>query len=159
MIWFLALFLGGTLLFLLELYLPGGVLGAIGGGMILGSIIYAFRYFPEWRMQIIMGEILVVIGVFFLWAKTFHRTRMGKKLILEEKIKGREPEEISWLGKEGITLTPLRPVGIALIDGRRKGVIAEGLFIEKGKRVRVTGVKGKELLVREIEEKGGKKNG
>ena len=39
-----------------------------------------------------------------------------------------------WLGRTGTALSPLRPAGIAEIDGARVDVVSDGGFIEAGRR-------------------------
>lgn len=52
------------------------------------------------------------------------------------------------VGKTGETLTPLRPAGMADIDGVRMNVVSEGDFIPKGKRVSIERVEGSRVVVR-----------
>jgi len=155
MMWVPILFLGGLILIFLEVYLPGGILGSIGGGMIFASMILSYRYYPNYAPFIIGGEILLTGFVLYFWVKTFHTTRMGKKLILDQSLPSVESNLQKYVGKEGITLTPLRPVGIAQIAGERIPAKAEGMFIGKGKRVQVIGFSGKEVIVKEMKEKEG----
>ena len=49
-----------------------------------------------------------------------------------------------------MTITPLRPAGKALIEGKRVDVISEGGFIERGAQVQVIQVEGLRVVVREL---------
>ncbi|NOZ64344.1 MAG: hypothetical protein GXO71_05340 [Caldiserica bacterium] len=156
----LLFYLGGLLLIFLELYLPGGILGTIGSVLIVVSMVYAYRIriIPQQAPLIIAFQILLGGILIYIWIKQFHRTRWGKRLILEENedvSKGyvaQEKELENLVGKEGITLTLLRPVGIAEVEGKRVGVVTEGIYVGKGKKVRVLEVSGNRLKVKEIEE-------
>jgi membrane-bound serine protease (ClpP class) len=53
-----------------------------------------------------------------------------------------------WLGKTGTALSPLRPAGIADIDGTRVDVVSDGGFIDTGTRIDVTRVDGNRIVVR-----------
>jgi membrane protein implicated in regulation of membrane protease activity len=53
-----------------------------------------------------------------------------------------------WLGKHGTTFSPLRPAGIAEIDGERVDVVSEGEFIDVGMPIVVTRVDGNRIVVR-----------
>lgn len=55
-----------------------------------------------------------------------------------------------YLGKEGTALTILRPSGTIDIDGRRIDAVSEGGFITKGSRIRVVGIEGNHVTVKEI---------
>ncbi|MDZ4347595.1 MAG: NfeD family protein [Candidatus Binatia bacterium] len=62
---------------------------------------------------------------------------------------GSAPEsDRRWLGKTGTALSPLRPAGIAEIEGERVDVVSEGDLIEAGAPVVVTGVDGNRIVVR-----------
>ena len=54
------------------------------------------------------------------------------------------------LGKEGVTVTVLNPVGFAEFAGVRLNVVSEGQYLEKNVKVRVTKVEGAKILVRPI---------
>ena len=54
------------------------------------------------------------------------------------------------LGREGQTLTVLKPVGVADFDGVRLNVVSEGTYLSKDVRVKVTKVEGTKIIVREI---------
>jgi len=55
------------------------------------------------------------------------------------------------VGREGVTVTPLRPAGMAEIDGAKVDVVALGDFIERDVRVRVVDNSGNRVVVRRIE--------
>jgi membrane-bound serine protease (ClpP class) len=54
------------------------------------------------------------------------------------------------LGQRGETATPLRPAGIALIDGGRVDVVSEGEMIEAGVPIVVTRMEGNRIVVRRV---------
>ena len=53
-----------------------------------------------------------------------------------------------WLGMRGVAGSPLRPAGIATIDGERVDVVSEGQFIEPGCPVEVIRIDGNRIVVR-----------
>ncbi|MBI3991210.1 MAG: hypothetical protein HY350_03570, partial [Candidatus Omnitrophica bacterium] len=57
-------------------------------------------------------------------------------------------------GKEGVSITTLRPSGTALIEGKRIDVVTNGVFLQKGTTIKVTIVEGSRVVVRPAE-KGG----
>ena len=157
----LSLYFGGLLLIFLELYLPGGILGTIGSLLIVASMVYTYRILPHQAPYFISFQILLAGILVYLWVKEFHRTRWGKRLILEEEEstgKGyvaQEKDLETLTGKEGITLTPLRPGGIAEVEGKRVGVVTEGVYVGKGEKIEVLEVAGNRLKVKEKKKKGG----
>jgi membrane-bound serine protease (ClpP class) len=60
------------------------------------------------------------------------------------------PEDLRWLAKRGHAASPLRPAGIATIEGKRVDVISEGELIEPGQPIEVVRVDGNRIVVRRI---------
>lgn len=54
----------------------------------------------------------------------------------------------SYLGKTGSALTPLRPAGVAMVDGIRIDVATEGEFIAAGSRIKVVAMDTRRYFVR-----------
>jgi membrane-bound serine protease (ClpP class) len=50
-------------------------------------------------------------------------------------------------GKQGISVTDLRPAGIALIEGKRLDVVTDGDYINANTPILVTGVTGNQIIV------------
>ena len=99
----------------------------------------------------ILTPITIVVGF-----KVFPRTPVGKKLILKPTTEtaadrgssGVTEEDYSQLlDKKGKTITPLRPSGIAEIEGNRYSVVAEGEMINKGIEIVVINIKGNNIVV------------
>lgn len=149
----LILFVVGIALVILELFLPGGIVGAIGAISILGSLFLATDNVVH------MGiSILIAIGVSIITSIIMIRV-FGKKMSLFKKIiltdstntengyvSNRNRTEL--LGLEGVTLTQLRPAGTVLIENERIDVVSEGEFIQKDKNVIVVKVEGARIVVR-----------
>jgi len=57
------------------------------------------------------------------------------------------PSDESIVGAEGVTVTPLRPAGAAMIHGKRVDVVTDGVYIGEGQRVRVREVHGSRIVV------------
>lgn len=53
-----------------------------------------------------------------------------------------------WLGRPGTAVSPLRPSGIADIDGARVDVVSDGVFLDAGSPIVVTRVDGNRIVVR-----------
>ncbi len=141
----------GFILFLMELFTPGfGLPGIVGILFILGG---CFLLLKE---SLILGVIALIVSLVLvvLFFKFFKRSLFWKRIRLDaHEAKGegfRAQEDLSYLvEKTGISLTPLKPTGIALIEGGRIDVSAEGLYIEKGKKIKVVALKDNQLIVRE----------
>jgi membrane-bound ClpP family serine protease len=148
-------------LFFVELLLPtGGLLGIAGLLAGVAGVVCLFRYDTAWGFSGLLA-MLVLVPAFTAFAfKIWPHTPMGRRIIgtpteeqaeaklLEEK---KERDRIAALvGKEGLVLTALRPVGAIEIDGVRHDALAETTFVNPGRRVRVVYADGSQIKVREI---------
>ncbi|MCM8766264.1 MAG: hypothetical protein NC920_05465 [Candidatus Omnitrophica bacterium] len=146
--------LGYVLLAIEILIIPGfGVLGISG----IISLILA-SYFSYTRLNLWLGLTVSagsLILIILSW-KLFPKTSFWKKLRLEEqetKEAGFKPYKgnlSELINKGGRTLSPLRPIGLCLIEGKRIEAISEGgVFIEKDKSVLVVRTEGNRVVVKE----------
>jgi membrane-bound serine protease (ClpP class) len=126
--------------------LSGLSLSLIGGGATWDFILKAVG-------RVIFSLLLALIGSLVL-LRFLPRLPFGKKLILATGLAAGEgyaspPEtDRSWLGKGGTTVSPLRPSGIADVEGERVDVVSDGEFIEAGAQIVVSRVDGNRIVVR-----------
>lgn len=153
---YIVLLLIGLFLLGAEIYLPGGVIGFIGVLALIGAVIAGFYAFgAQWGFFSAVAIIVLSGLCIVIWIKYFPRTGMGKKLTLSRDGKPYRsaPDEFKGLiGKEGIAQSHLRPSGMALVDGRRIDVVAEGSWIPDGMRIRIVAVEGNRVIVRPVSE-------
>ncbi|NLY17807.1 MAG: hypothetical protein GX045_02360 [Clostridiaceae bacterium] len=149
------IFIVGLIFLIIEIFTPGfGVSGGIGLVLlVIGILITASTPF-EALVMIIM--LLAIIGLALtIILHSTARGKLSKTLILNEKLNkesgfiGTEDLEY-FVGKEGITVTTLRPAGIAEFDGVKLDVVSEGEFIPNGTRVKIIKVSGRRIVVRDI---------
>lgn len=156
------MFIAGVVLILLEIFLiPGfGIAGISGIVLIFLSIFLSligseqFLTFDAISLAIIQLAFAVVTALvlLFLLAKYLPKSELFNRLVLSEAEKAEEgyvsvSEEQSLLGKIGVTVSILRPVGIAEIDGKRVEVVSDGEFIKPGTKVKVIKVEGMKVVV------------
>ena len=58
-----------------------------------------------------------------------------------------EPRYRALVGKEGQSVTDLRPSGVARIDGSKYSVVTSGEYIERDERIRVLRTEGSRVVV------------
>jgi membrane-bound serine protease (ClpP class) len=141
----------GFLLMLTEMFLPGGVLGVLGGLMLVAAVIVGYVKLGAFGGTIVLCVVLVCGLVGFCVAMAiFPRTTVGRKMTLGQTSSDGDglDSALPAVGSEGIALTLLRPAGKALIDGRRVDVVAEGEFIEAQQPVVVIAADGMSIAVR-----------
>lgn len=150
---FIILFVIGILLIGAELFVPGGILGAMGGLMLLGAIGAAFFISPAFGLAAAGAAAVLSVVSIALWITLFPKTGLGKKMTLAQDVKTYKSSETgleALLHKEGVASSDLRPGGFAIIEGRRVNVVSEGGMISRDTPVRVTMIEGNRVVVRAL---------
>lgn len=136
---------------LTEMFLPGGVLGVLGGLALLTAVGLGYAEFgPMGGTMLLCGlGALTLIG-FCVWMAVFPRTVVGRRLTLGRTLTTGDtmPASSPLVGREGVAITPLRPAGTARIDERRVDVVAESELIEAGAEIEVIAAGGTRIVVR-----------
>jgi membrane-bound serine protease (ClpP class) len=160
----LIIFIIGVILLGLEIFvIPGfGIAGISGIILILISLLMALISKPfTWTnlkeaISILTSSFVAVFFLFLIFLKFLPQTKAGKRFILAT-VEDRKAGFISasekfhhLVGKEGISLTPLRPTGKALIEGEKIEVLTEGEYIEPDQKVKVIRVEGNKVFVSQI---------
>ena len=141
----------GIVAILAELFLPtAGLLGIAGLGSIVASIVIVYRRFGGLAGSLYLAAVAVLTPVLIvLYFKFFPRSPIGRWLI-SRKPPGPVPSPYDALaGREGRTLTVLRPVGLVLIGDKKYSAVSGGEFIEKDRPVKVLKVEGSRIVVRQ----------
>ena len=154
--WFeLILFMGGILLIIIELYVPGfGIFGIGGISCILVSIFLTLGGNME-AVTILSISLVVAIIAFLLILKFLPSSKLWGKMVLGESENSQggfnsSYDYSSYLGREGVVFSLLRPAGMMTIDGEQINVVSEGQYIEPGVKVKVVSVNGSRIVVRSV---------
>jgi len=143
----------GFILFLIEMLTPGfGLTGIIG---LLFLIIGCYLSYTKLNFFAGLAVSILSLILVILFFKLFPKSIVWKKIRLDlnlDKEKGFvSVENLSkFLGKEGITLTVLKPTGIAKIDQQKIDVVSKEPFIDKDKKIKVIEVIGNKVIVEEV---------
>jgi len=158
----LLLFASGLGLLVLEVFvIPGfGVAGVLGIAALIGGLsLSLFGAGASWEFilkaagRVVFSLLLALVASLAL-LRFLPRLPFGRRLILETGLSAGEgyasapAADKSWLGKGGVAVSPLRPAGIAEIEGERVDVVSDGEFIEPGEPITVTRVDGNRIVVR-----------
>lgn len=147
------LFLSGVILLGAEVFVPGGILGALGGLAMLAGCVLAFLDFGFVGGLSSAGIGVALIGL-MLWAEfvVLPKTRAGKKLFLEAEVKGASQGAVAdadaVIGKAAVAATVLSPSGYVEVEGRRYEAFSQSGFVEKGGRLVVVALDNFRLIVR-----------
>ena len=151
----LILCLIGMALLIIELLLPGfGVSGIMGIICLVAVIVIQFLTASPKTAYIVAA---VLIAVLILMIVLFmYSMRKGvlfrSPIVLKDKIDAEavHTEAISpelLVGKQGKVVSPLRPSGIVMIDGKRYSVESQAVYVEKDAVVTVVSVEGTKITV------------
>jgi len=160
----LLLGLGMLLLAVEVLAFPGfGVIGALGVMSLLVGLALSLLS-PGSTAGVIVGvltrlitSVLVAVLAALALLRFLPRTPFGRKLVLDSGMTADQgyisapEEEIKLLGLAGVAVSPLRPAGLAAIEGRRIDVISEGEYLDAGEPILVIRVDGNRVVVRKGE--------
>lgn len=135
--------------------LNDGTLSIIGLAMMILSVALAA---PSW-----VAGLYAAIGIFlggmmsFTFLKVFKKRNMWQKITLFDKLTeeagyssiNQEYKEL--VGKSGITLTDMRPIGTVRIEEKDYSALTQGKWLVKGTKVVVEQVDGTKIQVKEID--------
>lgn len=160
----IALLGAGAILIALEIFVvPGfgvaGILGAIllfaGLSLSLVGAGTGLRGLLAAAAQIAFALLLALAGGLGL-LRVLPRVPFGRRLVLGARLDGRlgrrEPrsEPRIRIGTYGTALSPLRPAGIAEIEGARVDVVSRGEYVPAGEPIEVILVEGNRVVVRRV---------
>jgi membrane-bound serine protease (ClpP class) len=132
--------------------IAGLTLSLLGTGASVASVIAAVS-----RVAI---SLLVALAASVALLRFLPKLPFGRRLVLDTGLGAdtgyaSAPEsDRRWLGKQGTTLSPLRPAGIAEFDGMRVDVVSQGEWIDAGEPIDVVRVDGNRIVVRRAQASG-----
>jgi membrane-bound serine protease (ClpP class) len=154
----IALLVAGFLLIILEIFLPGGVIGTVGVLLLLaGSVLCFHMYGAAVGTTVLVGSLVAATLIIYLGYKMIRRSRMSKNIFLESAesteagFSASDQELKGLVGAVGVAESDLRPAGIADFSDHRVSVVTEGDYIHAGERIRVVEVESNRVVVERAE--------
>ena len=149
------LFVLGIILLLVEIFAPGFGVFAVGGILCICASIVLTSASVEAGLRALVIAVIISAVVGYLAFKYFLRKGILRRFINQEALTAeqgfRSSVDYSYLqGKEGLTVTPLRPSGFVEVDDERFNVVSEGDFIALGEQVIISKIEGNRIVVRPI---------
>ena len=142
----------GVVVVIAEVILPsGGILSIVALGAFGYSLFMIFNEISKavgiafLAGDIVLIPILVIAGLKLL-AKS--PVTLRKTLSRQEGVSSQPSELDRYMDMQGAAVTDLRPVGTAVINGKRVDVVTRGEYIEKNAAIIVTAVTGNQIIVR-----------
>ena len=160
------LFILGVVLIIAEIFfIPGfGIFGILGIIFVVGSLFLGLIGDLPTVDGSILSAAIIQLGATFVFTgiviailiKYLPKTEMMNNLILHDSIDAKVdytssiPDNSHLIGKEGISLTDLRPSGTAMFGGKRYDVVADNEYINHNCKIKVMSVEGMRIVVAEI---------
>ncbi len=140
----------GVIMLLIEAFTPNfgicGTLGIIFLSIFIGVVV-GIRYGLLVAALAFVG-LVIIAKLFYNYIK---RHQLYGKIILDETL-ACERSELGnlegLLGKEGMTKTPLKPLGVADFNGNAFEVCSDGEYILANKKIKVINVTKNKIIVR-----------
>lgn len=142
------LVLGLVLLFAEVAIVPGfgvaGVLGILALGS--GAVVAWTELGPFWG-AVTGGASLVAAIIALVWLP---KSRAGRRMVLShsQAEAHSQLDRSAFVGRRGVTVTPLRPTGRVRFGSDEVDVVTEGEYIDRNEEVEVTTVEGALVIVR-----------
>ncbi|MHA3775319.1 NfeD family protein [Verrucomicrobiota bacterium sgz303538] len=146
----LCLLILGAALLLIEVFIPGLVVGTMGVLALVGATVLTYMHEGTSAGNLLVFAELIAGTVFMIWWFWYvPKSGFAKRWTLHSHV----PPAVSGfngnlIGRVGEAVSVLRPAGIAAIDGQRVAVVSEGDLIQKGEALRVIQVEGNRVVVR-----------
>lgn len=148
------LFVLGIVLLVLEVFVPGAVLGVLGGiAMFVGCVISFSRF------GVVGGGLATLVALALLGIALYvefvllPKTRVGKKFFLHKSVDATSQPPVAdaaVIGKAGVASTTLAPSGYVVIEQRRYEAFSRSGLIAKGATVRVVEIDNFRLIVSQL---------
>ena len=145
------LFLVGVMFLAGEVFVPGAVLGILGGLAMAVGCGVAFAQLGA------VGGAVATVAAFALLGFTLYaeliwlpKTRLGKGMVVESKVEATSQPPIAAadiVGKIAVAETPLVPTGYVLVEGKRYEAFSPAGHVAKGASLRVAGQDNFRLIV------------
>ncbi|WP_255307042.1 nodulation protein NfeD [Paraliobacillus sp. PM-2] len=149
------LLLIGIVLMVVELFVPGGIIGVLGIVAVIGSLYMSAEDVGVMSMSIAIAFVVAIITSIILYKligleRGFFRHVILSDATTTEKGYVSSVNRLELIGLEGKSLTPLRPSGTAIFEGERLDVVTEGGYIASQQPVKIIKTEGSRIVVREF---------
>jgi membrane-bound serine protease (ClpP class) len=157
----IVLFFAGIILFMLELtpiptFGMGAILGVVGIflGVFLALAGDVSTLTPDRlkevtvTLAIALLGLLVLVGLIFKYAPGWPWLKKFTNQSVSGTISKFVEERKTLIGKQGTAITPLRPAGTAMIEGKKVDVVTDGEFVMPGTEIIVTATPANKVLVK-----------
>lgn len=144
----------GLVLILFEFYLPGAVLGILGGiSILVGIILFASQTASLIAIVLFIAGTAVAVGLlirFAIWRIVNAKPEYSIYSNANQEGYQASSYDQTAVGKTGIVITDLKPGGYILVEGRQHPAISISGYMAKGEHVTVIGGQEQSLMVKKL---------
>jgi membrane-bound serine protease (ClpP class) len=147
----------GIALMVVEVVIPGGLLGVLAGMALAGGVVAAFVEFGSIGGSVATGLALLIAAVtLYFEFVLLPKTRLARKFSMAETGSGRSQPEVAErdavLNREALAVTTLAPSGYVELAGRRYEAFCRTGHAVAGSRMRIVDIDNFRLVVTQIKE-------
>ena len=162
--WLPFIFILGLALIIIEVFvIPGfGIAGILGLFLMFGSVFFVFFQSTDnfgvalfWlSISVILTSVLAILATIYLpKSSPFEKIALSTVMSTDQGYHSAGTLDFnSFIGKTGVSLTPLRPAGTVRIENKRLDVVTVGDFIPQNTPIKVSEVEGSKIAVEAFEE-------
>jgi membrane-bound ClpP family serine protease len=146
------LFLIGVIFIAVEVIIPGGILGAIGGLLMFAGCAVAFSTYGTWggALALTAALLLGALALFFEF-RILPKTAIGRRAFLTTEVTGVSAalgkEALDLVGHPAEALTMLSPSGYVRVNGERYEAFSQSGQIPAGAMLDIVGADNFRLIV------------
>jgi membrane-bound ClpP family serine protease len=146
------LFLIGVVFIAVEVIIPGGILGAIGGLLMFAGSIVAFSTYGTWGgvAALAAGLFLGGLALYFEF-RILPKTAIGRRAFLNSEVTGVSAalgkEALDLVGHPAEALTMLSPSGYVRVNGERYEAFSQSGQVPAGAMLDIVGADNFRLIV------------
>ncbi len=153
--WLVFMLFCGLLLMIAEVFFVSfGVFGTAAAALTVSTVFLAFQHGTGVGTTFLTAVLLLAPVVVIFAFRILPQTSFGRRLILagpSGKSTAQERGLGAAIGKRGEAVTPLRPVGTIVVEGRRYDAMTRGEPLESGAAVEVLRVELGQLVVKRVD--------
>ena len=142
-------------LFCFEVFVPGGVFFTLGAISLMAASFFAYEEFGFLAGVIAFcGGLALAVAFLIIELRWISRSQIGRRFLLHEKtLEDRalyEQSKDQMVGKSGVTVTRLNPIGTVRIDGKTYEASSRSGMLPQGTDVTVTAQDNFRILVERL---------
>jgi membrane-bound serine protease (ClpP class) len=143
--------LGVVFIFAEVFFVSMGLLAVLAAAAFIGACVSAFAISTNVGVNFMIAVALLTPTTMLLAFNLFPRSPFGRRYVAKglsfEGQKSYDERDLNLVGERGLCEGPLRPAGIARLDGRRVDVVTRGELIDHGEALQVLEVSGNRVVV------------